>query len=175
LTSPVDDHNQVLIGRIVGAHGVKGTSKVRSYAESPSLFKPGRKLLVREESGASAAYLKIDWVKPHTGVVLMSFRGITDRNQAEALIGRELFISKDELPDLEEDVHYWFDLIGIEVYTIDGELLGYIESIIETGSNDVYVVKGGAQEVLIPALESVVLNIDTEHNRMEVDLPEGLT
>ncbi len=75
---------------------------------------------------------------------------------------------------MDEDVHYWFDLIGIDVYTIEGDHLGRIESIIETGSNDVYVVKDGSTEVLIPALGSVVLNIDTEHNRMEVDLPEGL-
>ena len=174
MNSPVDDKDHVLIGKIVGAHGVKGTSKVRSYADSPSLFKPGEALLARNETSGSTEHLEINWVKPHTGAVLISFRGVSDRNQAEALIGSELFIAKDKLPALDEDVHYWFDLIGIEVYTIEGDHLGRIESIIETGSNDVYVVKDGSTEVLIPALGSVVLNIDTEHNRMEVDLPEGL-
>ncbi len=174
LKSSVDGKNYVLIGKIIGAHGVKGASKVRSFADSPSLFKPGGALLSREESSGSAKQLEINWVKPHTGTVLISFRGVADRNQAEALIGSELFISKDELPGLEEGAHYWFDLIGIEVYTIDGEYLGRVESIIETGSNDVYVVKNGSKEMLIPALESVVLNIDTSHNRMEVNLPEGL-
>jgi 16S rRNA processing protein RimM len=65
-------------------------------------------------------------------------------------------------------------LIGIEVVTTTGEILGRIESIIETGSNDVYVVKSDENEVLIPALESVVLDVDLEHKRMQVDLPEGL-
>ncbi len=91
------------------------------------------------------------------------------------MIGGELFIPQSELPELDEDTYYWFDLIGIEVYTKTEEFLGRIESIIETGSNDVYVVKKHKKEVLIPALESVVLEIDLEHKRMQVDLPEGLT
>ena len=174
MNKSVDDKDHVLIGIIVGAHGVKGNSKVRSFADSLSLFKPGGALLARDEASGSTKHLEINWVKPHTGNMLISFRGVSDRNQAEALIGSELFIAKDELPVLDEDVHYWFDLIGIEVYTTEGDHLGRIESIIETGSNDVYVVKDGSTEVLIPALASVVLNIDTELNRMEVDLPEGL-
>jgi len=76
---------------------------------------------------------------------------------------------------LDEGIYYWFDLIGIKVYTTEEKYLGRIESIVETGSNDVYVVKHGEKEVLIPALESVVLDIDLEHKRMRVDLPEGLT
>lgn len=164
----------VLIGIVVGAHGVKGTCRVRSFAESPSLFKPGSTLSTHAESSGPVKQLEINWAKPHTGTVLISFRGITDRSQAEALIGSELYIPKEFLPDLDEDTHYWLDLIGMDVYTIDREYLGRIDSIIETGSNDVYVVKNDQREVLIPALGSVVVDIDVDHNRMEVDLPEGL-
>jgi len=78
------------------------------------------------------------------------------------------------LPELGEDTHLWFDLIGMAVYTTEDKYLGRIESIIETGSNDVYVVQDHEKEVLIPALESVVVDIDLEHKRMRVDLPEGL-
>jgi 16S rRNA processing protein RimM len=90
------------------------------------------------------------------------------------LIGAELFIARDELPELEEDSYFWFDLIGMAVYTTADEYLGRIESIIETGSNDVYVVQDHKKEVLIPALESVVIAIDTKAKRMQVILPEGL-
>jgi 16S rRNA processing protein RimM len=114
-------------------------------------------------------------VKPHTGTPLVSFKGITNRDQAKSLVGAELFIAQSELPELDEDTYYWHDLIGIEVYTKTEEFLGRIESIIETGSNDVYVVKMAEKEVLIPALEAVVLEIDLVHKRMLVDLPEGLT
>ena len=164
----------MLIGKIVGIHGIKGTNKLRSYAESLSVFSPGRSILVRDLHGREASY-EIHWVKPHTGTPLVSFKGIVNRDQAKTLLGAELFIPQSELPELDEDTYYWYDLIGIEVVTITGEFLGRIESIIETGSNDVYVVKRHEKEVLIPALESVVLEIDLAQKRMQVDLPEGLT
>ena len=169
----VENEDHVLVGEIVGVHGIKGTNKIRSYAESLSLFNPGDSILVRE-SGGREKNRKIKWVKPHTGTALISFSGINERPQAQALIGAELFVSKDELPELEEDSYFWFDLIGMAVYTTADEYLGQIESIIETGSNDVYVVQDGKKEVLIPALESVVLDIDTTAKRMQVELPEGL-
>ena len=174
MNKPGTKKEHVLIGKIVGVHGMKGTIKLRSYAESLSLSLPGSSILVRDFHGREASY-EINWVKPHTGTPLVSFKEITNRNQAKTLIGGELFIPQSELPDLDENTYYWFDLIGIEVYTKTKEFLGRIESIIETGSNDVYVVKRNEKEVLIPALESVVLQIDLAHKRMQVDLPEGLT
>ena len=169
----MEKKDHVLIGEVVGVHGLKGTNKIRSYAETLTLFKPGGSILVRE-SGGQEKSREINWVKPHTGTALISFKGITERCQAQALIGAGLFVPKEELPELEEDAHFWFDLIGMAVYTTEEKYLGRIESIIETGSNDVYVVQDNKKEVLIPALESVVLDIDIKDNRMQVDLPEGL-
>ena len=163
----------MLIGKIVGIHGIKGTNKLRSYAESLTVFSPDRAILLRDFRGREERY-EINWVKPHTGTPLISFKGITNRDQAKTLIGGELFIPQSELPELDEDTYYWFDLIGMEVYTKTEEFLGRIESIIETGSNDVYVVQDHQKEVLIPALESVVIDIDTKAKRMQVILPEGL-
>ena len=163
----------MLIGKIVGVHGLKGTNKLRSYAESLSVFSPGSSILVSDTRGREESY-EINWVKPHTGTPLVSFKEIANRDQAKKLIGAEVYIPQSELPELDEDTYYWFDLIGIDVYTRAEKFLGRIESIIETGSNDVYVVKWQEKEVLIPALESVVLNIDLAHKKMIVDLPEGL-
>jgi len=173
LNKSVEKKDHVLIGEIIGVHGLKGTNKIRSYAESLSLFKPGGSILVRERGGQEKNR-EINWVKPHGGTALISFKGINDRDQAEALVGSGLYILKEELPELEEDTHFWFDLIGLEVYTTEEKYLGRIESIIETGSNDIYVVQDNKKEVLIPALESVVLDIDIKYKRMQVDLPEGL-
>lgn len=166
-------HGHVLIGKIVGIHGVKGNTRLRSYAESLSVFKPGSSILIRDHHGRENHY-EINWVKPHTGTQLLSLKGITNRDQAKAIVGGELFIPQSELPELDEDTYYWHDLIGLEVYTQAEEYFGRIESIIETGSNDVYVVKKDDEEVLIPALESVVLKIDLQRKRMRIDLPEGL-
>ena len=163
----------MLIGKIVGVHGLKGTNKFKSYAESLSVFYPGQSILIRDNRNRETS-VELDWIKSHTGTPLISFKGVTDRDRAEALIGAELFIPETELPELDEDTYYWFELIGIEVYNTQEDYLGRITSIFPTGSNDVYVVKNKTNEVLIPALESVVIDIDLELKRMRVDLPEGL-
>ena len=165
------------IGKIVGAHGVKGNIKVYSYVESLSIFEPGGSILIINAKGSEKTY-KIEWVKPHTRVILLSLKGIDSRDSAETLIGSQLFIEKTDLPEPEEGSYYWFDIIGLSVFTTDGQYLGKIESIIPTGSNDVFVVKDRNKkqdnETLIPALESVVMEIDFNLKTMIVDLPEGL-
>ena len=163
----------ILVGKIIGVHGLRGTNKLLSYAESLSIFKPGGCILVRRPNGEEKSYT-IDWVKPHSKNALLFFKGIADRDAAEDLVRSELYIAKAELPELEPGIYYWFDLIGLDVFTTEEKYLGRIESIIETGSNDVYVVKLDDAEVLIPAIESVILSIDLEARRMQVDLPEGL-
>lgn len=165
------------VGKIVGAHGVNGNLKVYSYAESVSVFKPGS-LILAIHAGKIENHFAIKWAKPHGKSILLSFKGIEDRNTAETLIGAELFIERTALPELEEGIYYWADIIGLSVFTTDNQYIGRVESIMATGSNDVYVVKDtnkeNNNETLIPAIESVVLEIDFEHKRIRVNLPEGL-
>jgi len=98
--------------------------------------------------------------------------------QAELLAGAELLIEKEDLPELEHGTWYWTDIIGLDVFAVDDTYIGRVTSIIQTGSNDVYVVKNpdgnNDKEILIPAIESVVAAIDLAKGRMTVDLPEGL-
>ena len=165
------------VGKIVGAHGVKGNLKVHSYAESVSVFKPGSLILVIH-AGKTEKHFAIKWAKPHGKSILLSFKDIEDRNTAETFIGAELFIERIALPELEEGVHYWVDIIGLSVFTTDNHYIGRVESIMPTGSNDVYIVKNQTKddspEILIPAIESVVLEIDLKNKTMRVALPEGL-
>ena len=163
----------VLIGKIVGAHGLKGTSRIQSYAESLEIFKSGGALLVCSPEGIENHY-EIDWIKSHSRGALLALKGVIDRDHARSLIESELYIAKAELPELEAGTYYWFDLIGISVYTCDGRYIGSIASIIETGANDVYVVKDAGKEILVPAIESVVQSIDIKSKIMRVELPEGL-
>jgi 16S rRNA processing protein RimM len=169
----VRPENTLLIGKIVGAHGTDGVCKVASYAASLAIFEPGCRLWVETDEAHFQAY-EILWVKPHSKSALMALRDVNDRDAAETLRGGGLYIEKSRLPTLEDDHFYWFELIGMEVYTEDGRFLGRLASILPTGSNDVYVVHHAGQETLIPALASVVKRIDTAARRMEVILPEGL-
>ena len=164
----------ISIGKIVNAHGVEGAIKIYSYAESLSVFNPGNMILVRNPGDSPDKYYKVKWSAPHSRFVLLTFEGIDSRNLADNLKECELFIEKAGLPELEENTYYWEDIIGLSVYTDDGIFLGRVESIIQTGSNDVYVVKDGKSEILVPAMKSVVLKIDLDKKTMKVNLPEGL-
>ena len=174
MNDPVQKEGILLIGKIVGAHGIKGGVKVYSYAESPSIFKPGGPILLEDKKHRRRT-LSIHRAQPHKRVVLLTFKEIGSRGEAETLIGAKLFIHKKELPEPEPGTYYWSDIIGIFVYREDGDYIGKITSILPTGSNDVYIVRNEDNiETLVPALESVVLEIDLEQKMMRVDLPEGL-
>lgn len=163
----------LLIGEIVGAHGINGTSKLHSYCDALGLFEPGRCVLIATAEGRESSY-QIDWIKPHTKTVLLSLKGVTNRNQAQALIGSSVYLDAAALPELEEGSYYWRDLIGMSVYTDENEYIGRLKSIVETGSNDVYVIEGEKKEILIPAVESVILTVDIKQKVMRVTLPAGL-
>jgi 16S rRNA processing protein RimM len=161
------------MGRIVGAHGIAGGLKLVSYAGSLEVFAAGRTLVAKTETGDETVH-EIAWTQAHGRYALLGLRGVTRRRQAEALAGCDVFLDKTALPKLEDGTYYWADLIGLEVVSVAGRSLGRLESIFQTGSNDVYVVKGAGREVLVPALKSVVKTVDLTANRMVVDLPEGL-
>ena len=173
----MNDTHLLLIGKIIGAHGVNGVVKVFSYAESSSRFVSGLMLHIRGDEGAEKT-VKIKWAKPHTRAILLSLEGITNRDQADALLNTDLFISRELLEEPEAGAFYWSDLLGLSVFDMADEYIGRVTSIIETGSNDVYVVtyrrKGQHKEVLVPALEWVVKEIDLGKKMMRIDLPEGL-
>ncbi len=164
----------VIIGKIVGVHGIKGYVKVHCEAESFSVFAPGHTVIVRDFKGASRAMEIVD-ARPQGRKQLLLLKGISDRNLAETLPGSDLLVEKSSLPDLEPDTYYWSDIAGMSVISVDGRHVGTVTSLIETGSNDVYVVQTpDAGEILIPAIASVVLEIDLNRKIMRVDIPEGL-
>lgn len=160
-------------GDIVGVHGVKGVIKVRSRWISESIFAAGAQVCVKDTQGRTSHYT-IEWAKPHKQLFLVCLEGLAQRESAEKLVGGQLLAEPTALPETEDGEYYWFELIGLSVYTMEGNYLGTLEHILATGSNDVYVVRDGSRETLIPALESVVRQIDRRRRMMRVDLPEGL-
>ena len=173
LNDPMGRHEHISIGEIVGAHGLKGAVKICFYGDGELLFSRGDTISIRDKKSAVKTFI-IEWTSFETKNILMRFRGVTDRNASAMLIGCEIIIEKGVLPDLDDGSYYWVDIIGLSVFTSHKNYLGLVDSVIPTGSNDVYVVKDGMKEVLIPALASVVKKIDLEKKTMTVDLPEGL-
>jgi 16S rRNA processing protein RimM len=175
--SPIASGELLEIGKVVGAQGIAGAIKIYTYAESPDCFNPGRTLTLVDRDGHPHGY-QITWAQAHKKAMRVALEGVNTRDAAEAMTGWPVFMAKSDLPPLEPDTYYWSDVIGMAVYTVAGDYLGEIEQIIPTGANDVYVVKTPADhpagEILIPAIASVIIEIDVDQRRMRVELPEGL-
>ena len=161
------------IGQVVGAHGIDGVVKIHFYDAGHKTISAGQTLKMMSPGDMRTDY-SIEWVRPHKRNFLVRLKGVNDRNQAQALSGSRIVINRSDLPVLEDDTFYWVDLIGMDVYTIADRYLGQIKAIIPTGSNDVYVVSHKEAETLVPALKTVITDVNRATNMMRVDLPEGL-
>jgi 16S rRNA processing protein RimM len=166
----------VRIGRIVAVHGLRGAVRFRpDYPESDSIQSVERIFLADSDDGIGAREHRIVQNAPHTkGTARLMLEGIIDVNGAEALIGKTVFADENDLPPLEANEFYYRDVIGCEVFLTDGNRLGLIEEIIATGANDVFVVRGGGKEILVPVIEDVVKAIDVASKRVIIDPIPGL-
>ncbi len=134
----------------------------------PDRFMPGAVLLAGDTKYIVSA------VRTHKKALLVALDGIDTRNQAEALRGKLFEVPESDLPHLDEDQYFRFDIVGIEVVDESGTSLGKVQEVLETGANDVYIVRDDESELLIPAIDSVVREIDTGARRMVVDVIPGL-
>jgi 16S rRNA processing protein RimM len=160
------------VGRILRPHGVRGEVVVERYGESVDLLEPGVTLFGRK--GALTMDLTVGAARPHKKDWIVVFEGVASRTEAEALGGTTLLVGADRLPPLPEGTYYNFQLEGLAVRTTEGEALGRIEEILETGANPVLVVRGAGGEFLIPSVGQVVRDVDLKAGTMTVELIPGL-
>lgn len=158
---------KIKIGKITGATGLKGEVKVYSYSENNSLFD------VLSSVYIDCRLTPINRVRYKGKTPIVTFEGVTDRNKAEAIIGRELFIEEKDLPKLPAGVFYVRDIIGFEVLWNDTKI-GTLKDVRTDTPQDLYIVNTGEGEVLIPGVKEFIIEIDTAHNVINVNLPEGL-
>ncbi len=155
----------VAVGRVVSVRGVHGELVVEPLTDFADRFAPGSRLWLQGRP------LDVERSSTRRGQVLLALGGIENRDQAEALRGALLEVPESELRELEPGTYYRFQLIGMAVFDPAGHRLGTLADILPTGSNDVYVVRDGDRELLVPALDDVVLEVDVAGGRMVVDLP----
>lgn len=164
--------NLILMGKIVATHGVKGQLRVVPYSGMADNLLLCKSLLVRDAKGEIAQFA-VSSAAIHSKKLLVSLQGFSGINQVLHFVGSEILLYKEQLSPPEDGEYYWFDLVGMKVVTTDGIDLGTLESIIETGSNDVYVAVANGREYLIPALADTV-SIDIQAKLMTVTPFEGL-
>lgn len=163
------------IGKVINTHGVKGGLKIQILSDFPERIKQLKRVFV-EKDGLSSEYGVVE-AFIHGQFWVLYLKGITDLDAAARLNGSLLLIPKKERLKLPKDTFYLDEIIGLTVYTTAGAKLGKVADILQTGSNDVYVVRpidSGQPDILIPALKSVVRSINADTGTIEVDLPEGL-
>lgn len=161
----------IKIGQIVSTYGREANLKVFPLTDDPKRFEDLEYVFLETPTGSEKLHIeKIDYQK---NCLIISFKEITDLDMAKNLKNFYLVIPKETINDLPEGRYYIFDIIGLNVYEND-VFLGVVEDVLQTGSNDVYVVKDGEKEILIPALKAVVKDIKLDEKKMLVELPEGL-
>jgi len=161
------------IGKIVNIHGVHGEVKLIPLTDDPRRFDDLEWLFV--EKGDSISRHDILGVKYVKNSVILKLSGIDSVEEAEKFRESFVLVDREHAVRLPEDSYFICDLLGLSVFDEKGKLLGKVEDVLQTGSNDVYQVKNETgNEILIPALKSVVQGISIENQRIDVILPKGL-
>ena len=157
------------VGLIERPRGLKGELKALSLTDFPERFEPGARVFI---AGLSRRVARCNWQK---GRVYLYLDGVSDRETAESLRGELIEIPADERPKTDEPFWYIDEIEGLRVLSREGDELGSIREVLQTGANDVYVVDRGEQrDVLVPAIDDVVVRVDLGAGTMTVDLPDGL-
>jgi 16S rRNA processing protein RimM len=155
---------------VATSHGVSGEVRVKVLTDFPDRFDGLETIYLGEEFTP----VVVEGHRKHGSNVLLKLIGVDQREEADKLRGLLVRVPIDQAVPLEEDEYYVHEIVGLEVWTVQGEHLGRVTQVLETGSNDVYVIRDGAREILIPALSDVVLGVDLEEGRIEVQLMKGL-
>jgi len=159
-------NDEICVGHITGVQGLKGWVKVFSDTDprenivnySPWMLKAADAIQTLEVEGRLQGRL-----------VLAKLAGIESREAAAELIGNKIYIWPEQLPELEEDEYYWSDLIGMQVESLTAEALGQVDDMMETGANDVMVVKGDRERLIPFVLDDIVCEVDLANRRIVVD------
>ncbi len=161
------------VGVITTTHGLKGEVKVYPTTDSPQRYLELEEVVLRGSFGERTVH--IERVRFFKNLVIVAFREFDKIEDVEHLRNAELYVSRENAVPLEEGEYYIGDLIGMEVVTDEGEVLGTLKDVIETGANDVYEISTKKHgNVLIPAIEQCIIDVNIETNRMTVHLLPGL-
>ena len=168
-----DQDELVPVGKIIGTHGIKGLLKVYSYSGNIESLQAAATVLLKEKNGRLSEH-SIKSVSAHAGGFIIGLDNFVDINQVLSMAGSELYLKLCQLPVPDEGEYYWRDIIGLAVYTDQGLELGTVVDIFETGSSDIYVVRGASKEYLIPAIADVITLIDVPGKKMIITPLDGL-
>lgn len=162
------------VGVIANTHGIKGEVKVFPTTDDPQRFKDLKQAII--DNGREKVDVNIQSVRFFKNMVIVKFKGIDNINDVEKYKGKDLLVTRENAVPLEEGEFYIADLIDLDVFDEDGKKLGVLYDVMQTGANDVYVVKNEStgKEILLPAIDECILDINLEEKKILVHVMEGL-
>lgn len=162
----------IIVGRIVNTHGIKGELKVYPLTDNIERFDDLKKAYI----GDNKIKAEIDTVKYHKGFVIIKFKEFNDINEVLHFKDSFIYIEENDKVKLPEDHYFIFDIVGCTVYNTEGEKIGVLTEVIQSASNDVYVVKNMEKNrsYLIPAVKEFVTEVDIKNKRITIDPIEGM-
>lgn len=171
MTTPTNDY--LLVGRIVAPFGIRGQIKVRSFTDRPDhLLRRIRTIYIGNDY---APYQIAHGFEHKPGLLILTLKTVTTREDAEAMRRREVYIRAADAAPLAEGEYFLHDLYGMQVATEAGEVLGQVREVLETGANEVLVVqREGQTDALIPMIHDVVVHLDYAERRIVIRLLDGL-
>ena len=163
------------VGRILGAHGLRGEVKVESHTDFDVRFAAGEQVLI----GEALLLAEIASSRPHKGIILVQFSEVTDRIAAEGLLNEWLYIPEAAAMELDADSYWVHDIVGLKVQTEARSQLGEVVDVLFTGANEVYIIRpepgvNRDRDLLIPALAEVVRGVDVGAGTLTVRLQPGM-
>ncbi|MCY7885729.1 ribosome maturation factor RimM [Bacillus spizizenii] len=164
------------VGKIVNTHGIKGEVRVISKTDfAEERYKPGNTLYLFMDGSNEPVEVTVNTHRLHKQFHLLQFKERQSLNEVEKLKNAIIKVPEEDLGELNEGEFYFHEIIGCEVFTEDGELIGKVKEILTPGANDVWVIgRKGKKDALIPYIESVVKHIYVSEKKIEVELMEGL-
>ncbi len=166
---PADEVSHLAIGRVVAPRGVRGELKIAIETGDPERFRRLHHVYLGED----LVPFKVRRGRLHRGQALLQLCGVEDRRTAEQWRDVWVYVAKEEAIPLEEDEYYDHQILGLQVVTVEGEALGHVTEVLHTGANDVYVAQGSDGEMLIPAIEDVIVRVDLDEDTLWVRPLEG--
>lgn len=161
------------VGVITAPHGVHGEVKVFPTTDDPRRFKKLKEVLL--DTGKERIAMEIENVKFFKKFVILKFKGLDNMNDVERYRQKSLYVTRENAVRLNKDEYFIADLIGLQVRDEDGEELGVLKNVLETGANDVYVVEmKDGKELLLPAIKQCILQVEPEDGYVKVHVLEGL-
>ena len=169
----VKPHDLLEVGVVIGIHGLRGDLKIRPLPTGDLALPGARKVFLKDSKGLMVQYEAVR-SSQHKQNILLRLSGLDNLYAVEPLVGASVWMAKEDLPELNDEHYYWSDLDGLEVIDQQQGVLGRVVGMFATPAHDILEVDGLAGEILIPAIEPFLVQVDRDKGQLLVNLPDGL-